>query len=130
MPTNANQSCRKIFTSHFFFCDKVITCGDTQHLLYEATDLAFFFTYKRQITGDEYTFGNQAHNSCHAYFDNFVKKHCSNQSTFAFYFRSVSVNAGAQSGFTLCWLVNSPVISTLFYLTTAIVVVVLLAAAL
>ena len=62
MRTSPAQKDNKISQVIFFLCDQVITCGDTQHLLYEATDLAFFFTYKRQITGDEYTFGNQAHN--------------------------------------------------------------------
>ena len=73
MRTSPAEKDNKILQVIFFLCDKVITCRDTQHLLYEATDLAFFFTYKRQITGDDYTFGNKAHNSCHAYFDNFVK---------------------------------------------------------
>ena len=42
MRTSPAEKDNKILQVIFFLCDKVITCGDTQHLLYEATDLAFF----------------------------------------------------------------------------------------
>ena len=42
MRTSPAQKDNKISQVIFFLCDQVITCGDTQHLLYEATDLAFF----------------------------------------------------------------------------------------
>ena len=42
MRTSPAEKDNKILQVIFFLRDKVITCGDTQHLLYEANDLAFF----------------------------------------------------------------------------------------
>lgn len=104
-------NCKIKLTSIANECEPVLQKKITRFyksiLFYEATDLADFHLqetdYRRRVQ-----FGNIAHNSSHAYFDNFVKNTlCSNQSTFVFYCRSVLVNPGAYSGFTLCWHVNS-----------------------
>ena len=101
-------NCKIKLTSIANECEPVLQKKITRFyksiLFYEATDLADF-SFTRDRLPEK---SNIAHNSSQAYFDNFVKNTlCSNQSTFVFYCRSVLVNPGAYSGFTLCWHVNS-----------------------